>query len=93
MKIQPIQISNPQPAKIFSLKTLAENHSTQDDPAKKVLQIILREALPPQTLVVVGAEYDALGQWTDATLNQYIIGKLGLVIVPDAPAPAAPTPQ
>jgi hypothetical protein len=30
-------------------------------------------------IVVEGAEYDALGQWTDETIKQTILTKLGLV--------------
>ena len=61
------------------LNTLSDTHFTIDDPFNKRLAIQLREARPAFTLVVTGSNYDALGEWTDASLNQYIINTLGLV--------------
>ena len=69
-----------QPAKVFELKTLSDFHQTQDNPKEKILLVILAEANPPQQIVVKGSEYDAVGQWTDSSLNDYLISKLGLQI-------------
>ena len=63
----------------YVMNTLNDQHHTIDDPASQTLTVSLSEALPPQSLVISGQDYVNLGQWTDATLNQYIITKLGLI--------------
>jgi hypothetical protein len=62
----------------FTLNTLNDNHITNDNPILKILKVQLNEAVPMKTLIFSGAEYDALGQWTDVSLNEYIINKYGL---------------
>ena len=49
---------------------------TIDDVFDRRLRIVVNN----QVLIVVeGAEYDALGQWTDETIKGIILAKLGLV--------------
>ena len=49
---------------------------TIDDAFDRRLRIVVNN----QVLIVVeGAEYDALGQWTDETIKGIILAKLGLV--------------
>lgn len=62
----------------FSINRLNDVHVSYDDPIYKVLRITIPEAVPPQVLVISGEEYEALGQWTDATLNATIMAKYGL---------------
>ena len=49
---------------------------TLDDGFNRRLRVIVNGAV---VLVVEGAEYDALGQWTDDTIKQTILARLGLV--------------
>ena len=49
---------------------------TLDDGFNRRLRVIVNGAV---VLVVEGAEYDALGQWTDDTIKGIILAKLGLV--------------
>lgn len=65
----------------FVLNTLSDAHMTNDDPFRKILRVSLTEASPPQQISITGNDYDSLGQWTDESLNQYLINKYGLVVV------------
>ena len=49
---------------------------TMDDGFNRRLQIVVNNSL---VIVVEGADYDALGQWTDETIKGVILTKLGLV--------------
>ncbi|MEI8292219.1 MAG: hypothetical protein WCH99_22335 [Verrucomicrobiota bacterium] len=49
---------------------------TIDDGFSRRLQILVNNSM---VIVVEGAEYDALGQWTDETIKGVILTKLGLV--------------
>ena len=49
---------------------------TLDDGFNRRLRVIVNGAV---VLMVEGAEYDALGQWTDDTIKGIILAKLGLV--------------
>ena len=80
MNIQPKTITSTKTVtSSFSFTTLNDAHITNDDPIRKTLRVTLSEALPPQVVSVTGSDYDALGQWTDDSLNAYIIDKYGLV--------------
>jgi hypothetical protein len=65
----------------FTLNTLSDFHVTSDDPFRKILRVSLSEANPPQQVSVTGNDYDTLGQWTDQSLNDYLINKYGLVVI------------
>lgn len=77
MKILPAQIQLQQP--IFSLTELHDNHPTMDNPRAKTLQVFLTEFHPAQSIKISGDDYIALGQWTDESLNQFLITKFGLI--------------
>ena len=49
---------------------------TMDDGFNRRLNIIVNNSM---VIVVEGAEYDALGQWTDETIKGVILTKLELV--------------
>ena len=49
---------------------------TMDDAFARRLQILVNGTIP---IVVQGADYDALGQWTDDTVKQLVLTRLGLV--------------
>lgn len=66
----------------FTISSLNSTHVTWDDPFKKALRIQLIEAVPPQNILVEGDEYDSLGQWTDETLQQFLMTKFNLVEIP-----------
>ena len=66
---------------VFVLDTLKSSHFTVDNPKLKRLSINLVEAKPAYTLIIKGDEYDSLGQWTDESLNEYIINKFSLIVV------------
>jgi hypothetical protein len=51
---------------------------TTDDAFARRLQIIVNGTIP---IVVQGDDYDALGQWTDETVKQLVLTRLGLVEV------------
>ena len=65
----------------FKMATLHDVHITYDDPIHKILRVSIPEAVPPQTLTFKGDDYDALGQWTDVTLNSAIVAKYGLEVI------------
>lgn len=65
--------------KTFTVDKLDEMHITTDNPFLKTLCVQLNEAIPSQLIAITGAEYDALGQWTDESLTAYIKSKYGLV--------------
>jgi hypothetical protein len=48
---------------------------TSDDSFARKLQVIVNNAMMFQ---VTGAEYDALGQWTDDTIRDLILARYGL---------------
>jgi len=66
----------------FTISKLNDTHVTMDDPIRKTLRIQLSEAMPPQNVIISGAEYDSLGQWTDETLTSFLVAKYGLTVVP-----------
>jgi len=49
---------------------------TVDDGFSRRLQILVNNSM---VIVVEGADYDALGQWTDETIKQTILTRLELV--------------
>lgn len=65
----------------FTLTTLSDIHMTSDDPFRKILRVTLAEATPPQQVIITGADYDSLGQWTDSSLNSFLVNKYGLTVV------------
>ena len=48
---------------------------TNDDSFQRKLQVIVNNAT---AFTVVGADYDALGQWTDETIKGLILARFGL---------------
>lgn len=66
----------------FTLTTLSDVHMTSDDPFRKILRISLNEANPPQQILVTGTDYDNLGQWTDVSLNDFLVNKYNLTVLP-----------
>ncbi len=62
----------------YCLETLADTHATYDSPKDRRLIVELMEARPQQSIVISGDEYDSLGQWTDDSLNDYLIDLLKL---------------
>lgn len=82
MNIEPKTITDSRTVNMtFNLNTLSDAHMTSDDPFRKILRVSLSEANPPQQVLVTGTDYDTLGQWTDESLNNYIINKYGLVVI------------
>lgn len=82
MNIEPKTITDSRTVSMtFTLNTLSDVHMTSDDPFRKILRVSLTEANPPQQILINGTDYDTLGQWTDESLNNYIINKYGLVVV------------
>ena len=65
----------------FTLTTLSDFHVTSDDPFRKILRVSLNEANPPQQIIITGTDYDNLGQWTDQSLNDYLVTKYGLTVI------------
>jgi len=53
---------------------------TNDDAFARKLQIVVNNATMFQ---ITGADYDALGQWTDETIRDLILARFGLEL-PDA---------
>lgn len=51
---------------------------TADDPFNRKLQIIVNNQA---VIVVSGADYDALGQWSDADVRRIVFEKFGFVEV------------
>ncbi len=49
---------------------------TVDDAFNRRLRIVVNGAVP---ITVEGADYDALGQWTDASVKAVILARLELV--------------
>lgn len=80
MDIQPITLTKTFSTS-YSLEHLDDSHVTYDDTVNKVLTVELREAVPPQVITIAGEEYDTLGQWTDESLNQFLVTKFGLTPV------------
>lgn len=66
----------------FTISSLNSTHITWDDPFRKILKVQLIEATPAQNILIEGDEYDSLGQWTDETLQQFLITKFNLVEIP-----------
>ena len=81
MNITPKTITVPQPSRSYQLDKLNAIHTCLDDPENKVLRVILREAQPELVITISGAEYEALGQWSDDTLCAFLVQKLALQIV------------
>ena len=48
---------------------------TSDDAFQRKLQVVVNNATAFQ---VAGADYDALGQWTDDTIKDLILARFGL---------------
>jgi len=48
---------------------------TSDDSFARKLQVIVNNAT---AFTIVGADYDALGQWTDETIRDLILTRYGL---------------
>ena len=48
---------------------------TSDDSFQRKLQVIVNNAT---AFTVTGADYDALGQWTDETIKGLILARFGL---------------
>lgn len=61
------------PAKTTSFSTLVWR--TTDDPFARKLQVIVNNQY---LLTFSGAEYDALGQWTDSDMKAIILAKYAL---------------
>jgi hypothetical protein len=79
MNIQPKTVVQTNTIQIsYNITKLNDIHVTNDDPYRKILRVNLMEAMPPQIITFTGADYDALGQWTDDALNSGIMAKLGL---------------
>ena len=51
---------------------------TNDDSFQRKLTVIVNNATVFQ---VVGADYDALGQWTDDTIKGLILARFGLEVI------------
>lgn len=49
---------------------------TTDDAFRRRLHIVVNNVTP---IVIEGDAYDALGQWTDETIKQVVLTRLGLV--------------
>lgn len=82
MNIEPKTITESRTVNMtFTLTTLSDVHMTSDDPFRKILRVSLSEANPPQQVSITGNDYENLGQWTDSSLNDFLITKYGLVIV------------
>ena len=82
MNIEPKTITDTKTINMtFTLNTLSDFHVTSDDPFRKILRVSLSEANPPQQVSITGNDYDSLGQWTDQSLNDYLVTKYGLVVV------------
>lgn len=52
---------------------------TNDDSFARKLNIIVNNATAFQ---VTGAEYDALGEWSDATIKNLVFAKFGFEVAP-----------
>ena len=63
------------PAKTVDIE--AVTWRTLDDAFNRRLRIIVNGAVQ---ILVEGAEYDALGQWTDDTVKQLVLARLGLAL-------------
>jgi hypothetical protein len=48
---------------------------TSDDAFNRKLQVVVNNAT---AFTIAGAEYDALGQWTDETIRELILARYGL---------------
>jgi len=62
------------PARLVQVN--AVSWRTMDDAFARRLQILVNGTIP---IVVQGDDYDALGQWTDDTIKQLVLTRLGLV--------------
>jgi hypothetical protein len=83
MNIEPKTITDSRTISMtFTLNNLSDFHVTSDDPFRKILRVSLSEANPPQQVSITGNDYDSLGQWTDQSLNNYLVAKYGLVVIP-----------
>lgn len=56
---------------------------TNDDAFQRKLTIIVNNAV---AITIVGAEYDALGQWTDETIRDLILARYGFELADTNPA-------
>ena len=66
----------------FTFSSINGAHVTSDDPFRRILRVQLIEVVPPQNILIQGDEYDSLGQWTDDSLQQFLITKFNLVEIP-----------
>ena len=61
------------PARTAEISSLSWR--TVDDPFNRRLTVVLNNVA---TFQITGADYDALGQWTDDTIKGLILAKFGL---------------
>jgi hypothetical protein len=74
--------ANPSSSKMI---VIADKHVTFDNPLRKTLTIHIHEAEPHFFIRVADDEYDSLGNaWSDDDLNNFIVSKLGLVVVSES---------
>jgi hypothetical protein len=52
---------------------------TSDDAFNRKLQVVVNNAT---AFTIAGADYDALGQWTDETIRDLILARYGLEVSP-----------
>ena len=62
------------PARTVEMRSV--KWQTLDDAFNKRLRVAVNGSV---VLVIEGADYDALGQWTDETMKAFVFGRLGLV--------------
>jgi hypothetical protein len=51
---------------------------TSDDAFQRKLQVVVNNAT---AFTVAGADYDALGQWSDDTIRDLILARFGLEVI------------
>ena len=66
----------------FTFSSINGAHVTSDDPFRRILRVQLAEVVPPQNILIQGDEYDSLGQWTDDSLQKFLMTKFNLVEIP-----------
>ena len=70
LKTKTIELAPARTAQFSELKW-----RTNDDPFERKLQVVVNNATAFQ---IAGADYDALGQWTDETIKGLILARYGL---------------
>jgi hypothetical protein len=81
MNITPKTITVTRDSLVYKFNKVNDTHITNDNPIAKRLVVILNESNPPYQLIITGSAYDSLGQWTDETLKQAIVDKMGFETV------------